>query len=361
MENTRHHLPIRVLVVDDSAVVRQTLTEIIRTDPQLEVLAAVSDPFFAVQRIQIERPDVIVLDVEMPRMDGITFLHRLMAQHPIPVVVCSSLVNDGTETRDLAIAAGAVDVICKPQLGIKGYLEETRLLVCDAIKRAAMTKPSRRRATMVEPKLSADAMLPPPGSLSMVRTTESVVAVGASTGGTEALRVFLRAMPLDCPAIVIVQHMPEAFTAAFARRLDGECGISVREAVNGDRLLRGHALIAPGNKHTMLRRSGASYFVEVRDGPLVSRHRPSVDVLFRSVAQHAGRNAVGVIMTGMGADGARGLKEMREAGAHTLGQDEATCVVFGMPKEAEREGAVQELLPLQRLAPAVLRLAAGQT
>lgn len=346
-----------MLIVDDSAVVRQALTEIIGSDPELEVMGMASDPFHAVQRIREERPDVITLDIEMPRMDGITFLRKLMAQHPIPVVICSSLVGAQTETLAQALSAGAVDIICKPQLGTKAFLEDSRIRICNTVKAAAQARLSALRQPLVEPKLSADAMLPAPVTRAMARTTETVIAIGASTGGTEALRLLLQAMPLDCPPILIVQHMPETFTAAFARRLDGECGITVREAQAGDRLLRGHALIAPGNRHMLLRRSGASYLADVRDGPLVSRHRPSCDVLFRSVAQHAGRNAIGVILTGMGDDGARGLREMRDAGARTLGQDEATCVVFGMPKEAHRQGAVEELLPLQRIAPAILRLA----
>ncbi len=346
----------KVLIVDDSAVVRQTMADLISSDPELEVMATAGDPFVAAERIRREKPDVITLDVEMPRMDGVTFLRRLMAQHPIPVVMCSSLVGANTETLSQAMAAGAVDIICKPQMGVKGFLEESRTLVCDAVKAAAQAKLSRMRHTRPEAKLTADAILPPCSPNAMARTTETVVAVGASTGGTEALRVFLESFPPDCPPIVVVQHMPENFTAAFARRLDGLCAITVREARNGDRMLRGHALIAPGARHTLIRRSGASYSVEVTDGPLVSRHRPSVDVLFRSVAKYAGRNAVGVIMTGMGDDGARGLKEMRDAGARTLGQDEATSVVYGMPKEAYKLGGVEEQLPLERLAAAVRRL-----
>ncbi len=350
---------IRVLIVDDSAVVRQTMADLINSDPDLEVMAVASDPYIAAQRIREETPDVITLDVEMPRMDGVTFLRRLMAQHPIPVVMCSSLVSDNSETLANALAAGAVDVICKPQVGVKAYLEEARTIVCDSIKAAAQAKLSAMRQPRIEAKLTADAMLAPPSAGAMVKTTETIVAIGASTGGTEALRAFLEQMPLDSPPMVIVQHMPESFTAAFARRLDSICGVTVREARDGDRLLRGHALIAPGNRHTMLKRSGATYAVEVREGPLVSRHRPSVDVLFRSVARFAGRNAVGVIMTGMGDDGARGLREMRDAGARTLGQDEASCVVYGMPKEARKAGGVEEELPLNRLPAAVMRLCAA--
>jgi two-component system chemotaxis response regulator CheB len=349
--------PIRVLIVDDSAVVRQAMADLISSDPDLEVMATAGDPFVAAQRIKAELPDVITLDVEMPRMDGLTFLRRLMSQHPIPVVMCSSLVGANTDTLSAALAAGAVDIICKPQVGVRGFLEDSRITICDAVKAAAQAKLSALKPGKVEAKLTADAMLPPPNGAAMLKTTESIIAVGASTGGTEALKLFLSQMPLDCPPIVVVQHMPEAFTAAFARRLDGECAITVKEARDGDRLLRGHALIAPGARHTLLRRSGASYTVEVKDGPLVSRHKPSVDVLFRSVARYAGRNAIGVIMTGMGDDGARGLKEMRDAGARTLGQDQETSVVYGMPKEAKRMGGVEEEAPLQRLAPAALRLA----
>lgn len=352
----RRRPPYRVLIVDDSAVVRQTMADLIASSPELEVMATASDPLVAAQRMRAERPDVITLDVEMPRMDGVTFLRRLMAQAPVPVVMCSSLVGANTETLAEAMAAGAVDVICKPQIGIRGFLEESRIAICDAVCAAAQARLSALRPRPVQARLDADAVLPSPGSRAMVRTTEKVVAVGASTGGTEALRHFLCAMPPDCPPIVIVQHMPEAFTAAFARRLDGECAIGVAEARSGDRLLRGHALIAPGNRHTLLTRSGANYAVEVRDGPLVSRHRPSVDVLFRSVARHAGSNAIGVIMTGMGDDGARGLKEMRSAGARTLGQNEQSCVVYGMPKEALRHGGVEKEMSLEQLSAAVLTL-----
>lgn len=348
---------IRVLIVDDSAVVRQAMAEIIGSDPELEVMATAGDPFAAAQRIKAETPDVITLDVEMPRMDGVTFLRKLMAQHPIPVVMCSSLVGDDTDTLAAAMEAGAVEVICKPQMGVKGFLEESRIQICDAVKAAAQARLSKMRPQRVEAKLTADAVLAAPSGGAMLKTTETIIAVGASTGGTEALKLFLSQMPLDCPPIVIVQHMPELFTAAFARRMDSECAVTVKEARDGDRMLRGHALIAPGARHTLLKRSGASYGVEVRDGPLVSRHKPSVDVLFRSVARYAGRNAIGVIMTGMGDDGARGMKEMREAGARTLGQDQDSCVVYGMPKEAMRMGAVEEELPLDRLAHAALRLA----
>ena len=350
--------PVRVFIVDDSAVVRQALTDIIGSDPRLEVMATASDPFAAAERLKSMVPDVIILDVEMPRMDGLTFLRKLMAQHPLPVVICSSLVSDRSETYLAAMSAGAVDVIAKPEIGVKQYISESAQRIRDVLVQAASAKVQPMRERAVQPKLSADAMLAPPReSGAMLRTTEKIVAIGASTGGTEALRELLQAMPPDCPPIVIVQHMPELFTGAFAKRLDGLCAITVSEAKPGDRLLRGHALIAPGNKHTLLARSGAQYHVEIREGPLVSRHRPSVDVLFRSVARFAGRNAVGVIMTGMGDDGARGLREMRDTGATTLGQDEESCVVYGMPKEAMARGAVGQEMALGQLPAAILRAA----
>lgn len=349
---------IRVFIVDDSAVVRRALTDILTADKGFEVAAAVADPFAAAERLRHQIPDVIILDVEMPRMDGVTFLKKLMAQHPIPVLICSSLVADKSETFLAAMAAGAVEVIAKPELGVKQFLEEGAERIRDTLRAAARAKVRQMSASApVAPKLSADAMLAAPTGNAMLRTTEKIIAIGASTGGTEALRVLLEQMPVDCPPIVIVQHMPESFTAAFAKRLDGICAISISEARHGDRLLRGHALIAPGNRHCLLARSGAQYHVEVRDGPLVSRHKPSVDVLFRSVARYAGSNAVGIIMTGMGDDGARGMKEMRDLGAATIGQNEATCVVYGMPREAMAAGAVEQELPLEKIAAAALRLA----
>lgn len=346
--------PYKVLIVDDSAVVRQAMQAILSEDPELEVIATASDPIHAAEHIRRQVPDVITLDVEMPRMDGISFLRRLMAQKPVPVVMCSSLVTEHSETLLQALEAGAVDVVCKPQLGVREFLNDSCATLRDAVKAAAQARLRPRRNLVVEKKLTADAVLAPPGSRAMARTTETIVAVGASTGGTEALRELLEAMPSDCPPILLVQHMPSGFTGAFAERLDSICRISVKEARNGDRMLTGHALIAPGNMHTLLTRSGAHYGVEVRDGPLVSRHRPSVDVLFRSVARTAGKNAIGVIMTGMGDDGAKGLSEMAQAGAHTIGQDEATCVVYGMPKEAMKAGGVQKELPLPKIAAEVL-------
>ena len=364
---------IRVLIVDDSAVVRQTLTAVLESDPEIEVMGAAADPFAAARRIAEEVPDVITLDVEMPRMDGVTFLRRLMAQHPVPVVMCSSLVEGGSETLHQALEAGAVDVILKPRIGVAEHLAEAHTLICDTVKaaarakrigsfdrapRAALRAPPRR--VTPEKKLTADAMLPPPqrtaaGSRAMAKTTEMIVCIGASTGGTEALREVLEALPAAAPGIVVVQHMPERFTSSFAKRLDSLCAMEVKEAEDGDAVLRGRVLIAPGNFHTMIERSGARYHVSVKPGPLVSRHRPSVDVLFRSAARNVGRNAVGVIMTGMGDDGARGLEEMKDAGAFTIAQDEATSVVFGMPKEAIARNCVDRVLPLQRIAAEILR------
>jgi len=353
---------IRVLIVDDSALVRQALTEIINSDPELEVMAAASDPFNAAGHIAEEVPDVMTLDIEMPRMDGLTFLRKIMTQHPIPVVICSTLTESGSEVTLKALEYGALDIITKPKLGARQFIEESKIRICDAVKGAARAKLRLKPpapAIKVAPKLSADAVLPGPTGKAMFGTTEKVVLVGASTGGTEALRVFLEALPADCPGVAIVQHMPENFTAAFAKRLDSICRVSVKEARDNDSVLRGQALIAPGNKHMLLKRSGARYYVEVKEGPLVRRHRPSVDVLFRSGSRYAGKNAVGVIMTGMGDDGAEGMKEMKDSGAYTIAQDEASCVVFGMPQEAIKLGGVDKVLSLEKIAMEVLRFCAS--
>ncbi len=350
---------IRVLIVDDSAVVRQTLAAILSTDPMIEVMDTASDPYNAARKLQSEVPDVITLDIEMPRMDGLTFLKKIMSQHPIPVVIVSSLTTEGTLTGLKALELGAVEIITKPQLGTKTFLEESSIRLCDVIKAAAKANLRKKKAVwpeiVVQPKLSADAVLSRQLHHSMIKTTEMVVAVGASTGGTEAISAFLQSLPSDSHGIVIVQHMPELFTKSFAKRLDDLCKITVKEAENGDSVLQGRALIAPGNKHMLLKRSGARYYVEVKDGPLVNRHRPSVDVLFRSTAQYAGANAIGIIMTGMGDDGARGLLEMKEAGSLTIAQDERSCVVFGMPKEAIKLDAVDKILPLDKIAPFIIR------
>ncbi|MGF1584725.1 MAG: chemotaxis response regulator protein-glutamate methylesterase [Bacteroidales bacterium] len=351
---------IKVLIVDDSAVVRQTLSEIISAEPDLEVIGTASDPYVAAKKMLSEAPDVITLDVEMPRMDGLTFLKKIMSLHPIPVVIISSLTAEGTETGLKALEYGAVEIITKPRMDTKTFIEESRIRLCDAIKAAAHVRLKRKNipapVISVQPKYSADVILSKTTTHSMIKTTEKVIAVGASTGGTEALTIFLRSFPPDSPGIVIVQHMPEQFTRSFANRLNELCDISVKEAENNDTVIRGRALIAPGNKHLLLKRSGARYYVEVKDGPLVNRHRPSVDVLFRSTARYAGRNAIGVIMTGMGSDGASGLLEMKEAGAVTIAQDEKSCVVFGMPNEAIKLGAVKSILPLDHIAGSVLKL-----
>jgi two-component system chemotaxis response regulator CheB len=350
---------IRVLIIDDSASVRQTLTTILSADPEIEVMGVANDPFMAARKIREEIPDVITLDVEMPQMDGITFLRKLMAQHPIPVVMCSSLTEAGSETLMQALEAGAVDVILKPKIAAADHLAEVGDRIRTVVKGAARARvgrarPVRQTEAATTAKLTADAVLPPPKAGAMAKTTEMVVCIGASTGGTEALRELLEALPANSPGIVIVQHMPEKFTAAFAKRLNGLCEVEVKEAVDGDPVLRGHVLIAPGDKHMLLERKGARYEVSVRAGPLVSRHRPSVDVLFRSAARSAGSNAMGVIMTGMGDDGARGMNEMHQAGAYTVAQDEASSVVFGMPKEAIAHGGVDRIVPLDQIAREIL-------
>ncbi len=345
--------PLHVLVVDDSAVVRAAMTAILSKQPGITVAVA-ADPIIAMSKMAARRPDVLVLDLEMPRMDGLTFLERLMATDPIPVVVCSSLAGPSTEAAMRSIELGAVEVVAKPQIGVRGFLEDSAVFLVDAVRAAASSRP--RRSSRPSPPVAPAAG---PRERRLARTTDKVVAVGASTGGTEALRFLLEALPPDGPALVIVQHMPEVFTKAFAERLDKLCRVEVKEAADGDRVLEGRALIAPGNKHTRVVRSGAHYAVEVSTGPMVSRHRPSVDVLFDSVATAAEANAIGVIMTGMGDDGADGLLKMRRAGALTFAQDEASCVVFGMPKEAIARGAVSEIVPLEHLPAALLRRVRG--
>ena len=347
--------PLNVLIVDDSAVVRQVLSALIGAAPGLAVLAACADPLLAMERMKRQWPDVIVLDVEMPRMDGITFLRRLMQERPTPVVICSTLTEKGAKTTIDALAAGAVAIVTKPRLDLKQALVASAgelLQTVRAAARANVQRPAAQAVSLPAPaaKLSADAILAPANGRALSRTTERVVAIGTSTGGTQALERVLSTLPRVSPGIVIVQHMPEKFTAAFATRLDGLCEIEVREAQRYDRVLPGRALIAPGGRHLLLRRDGAQYLVDVVDGPVVNRHRPSVDVLFRSVAKCAGANALGIIMTGMGDDGAAGLLEMRQAGAQTPAQDEDSCVVFGMPKEAIKRGAAQKTLALGAIA-----------
>ena len=341
---------IKVMVVDDSAVVRQVIQAVLKRDPAIEILGAAADPIFAMNHMNKQWPDVIVLDVEMPRMDGITFLRKIMAERPTPVVICSTLTEKSGETSMQALAAGAVSIVTKPRVGLRGFLEDAAGALIQTIKGAAKVNTANlKSSTAIKPvqkKLTADAVLRP-SMQAMTRTTDRVIAIGTSTGGTQALESLLTVLPVAVPGIVIVQHMPEKFTSLFADRLDNLCKISVKEAKNNDRVLSGQALIAPGGKHMLLKRSGAQYHVEVIDGPLVNRHRPSVDVLFRSVAKFAGKNALGIIMTGMGDDGARGLLEMRESGAHTVAQDEASSVVYGMPKEAIKLGAAMKIASLR--------------
>ncbi|MBT1704513.1 protein-glutamate methylesterase/protein-glutamine glutaminase [Chryseosolibacter indicus] len=342
---------IKVLIVDDSALVRQTLTEIISTDPSLEVMGKAADPLFAVQHIRKDIPDVITLDIEMPRMDGITFLKTLMAQCPVPVVVISSLTQRGSTLALQALEYGAVEIVAKSEIrNTKEYLEESRMRITDAIKAAYMV-PVKRMG--IRPKVQSQMPIAkkPTG---MYRTTDKIIAVGASTGGTEALRYFLTRLPVTCPGVLVTQHMPAGFTKSFADNLNQQCGITVTEAVNGERILRGYAYIAPGGKHMEMVRSGAQYFIKISDGGLVNRHKPSVDVLFNSVATHAGQNAVGILMTGMGRDGAQGLLTMKENGAKTIAQDEKTSVVFGMPKEAIKLGAADYILSLHEMPQKVL-------
>jgi two-component system chemotaxis response regulator CheB len=339
--------PIHVLVVDDSAVVRQALSSILGRVGHYVTTAG--DPVIAREKLKKARPHVIILDVEMPRVDGLTFLRQLMAEDPIPVIICSGLAGPGTDVALQALEEGAVEIVTKPQLGVKGFLEESAARIVQAVKAAAQSRPRPARRPAVLPRHDAGAILPArPATLAT--TTLKVIAVGASTGGTEAIRTLLEVMPPDAPGMVVVQHMPELYTAAFARRLASLCRIEVKEAADGDRVTPGRALIAPGNRHLTVRRSGAIYQAELLDGPPVNRHRPSVDVLFRSVAQVAGRNAVGVLLTGMGHDGARGLLELRQAGGHTIAEDESTAVVFGMPKEGIALGGAVEVLPIDRIA-----------
>jgi two-component system chemotaxis response regulator CheB len=351
--------PIKVMIVDDSAVVRQVLTEQLNAIGGIQVTASAPDPIFARRYLTQGWPDVIVLDIEMPRMDGVTFLKQIMQERPTPVIICSTLTEKGAEITLQAMSAGAVDIITKPKAGLKNFLQDHRTLLGDAVKAAARARLGRinRPAEPMPstPKLSADAVLPSSPGRALSETTDRVVAIGTSTGGTQALERILTPLPRTSPGIVVVQHMPGAFTAAFAKRLDSVCEVQVKEAQSGDRVIPGLVLIAPGTHHMLLRRSGAQYRVEIKDGPLVSRHRPSVDVLFRSVAQAAGANAVGIIMTGMGDDGAHGLLEMRKAGAFTVAQDESTSVVYGMPKEAVKCGAVDGELPLDRIPALIVK------
>ncbi|NYT24957.1 chemotaxis response regulator protein-glutamate methylesterase [Alcaligenaceae bacterium] len=350
---------IKVIVVDDSAVVRQVNRETLMRESDIEVIAVCPDPVAALEKMRRQWPDVIITDIEMPRMDGLAFLRKIMAERPTPTVICSSLTEEGAATTMEALAAGALAIITKPRLGVKQFLQDAGDDLVSAVRAAARANMARVRTSAPRPPPGPAADAAPaaqPGRASVGSagalhdTTEKVVAIGTSTGGTQALETVLTQLPRTCTGIVVVQHMPEKFTALFSQRLDGLCAMEVREARDGDRVLPGRVLIAPGGRHMLLQRSGAQYLVQVRDGPVVNRHKPSVDVLFRSVAQVAGRNALGIIMTGMGDDGARGMKEMHDAHAQTIAEDESTCVVFGMPKAAIELGGAGKVVPLDRIA-----------
>lgn len=346
-------MPIKVLVIDDSALVRSILTEIINKQSDMEVVGTAPDPLVAREKIKALNPDVLTLDVEMPKMDGLAFLEKLMRLRPMPVVMVSSLTEKSSSITLQALELGAFDFVTKPKIDIRNGLEEYAEELTSRIRAASKARlikspPRSLPHTQVQQKNNADVVLAV--ERHTFSTTEKVVVIGASTGGTEALKAFLVDMPADSPGILITQHMPEAFTKTFAKRLDSLCRIAVKEAEHGDRILPGHAYLAPGNRHLLLKRSGANYVAELSDGPPVSRHRPSVDVLFRSAANCAGKNAVGIIMTGMGDDGAAGMLEMHQAGACTLAQDEQSCVVFGMPKEAIAKGGVDEVVPLHEMS-----------
>jgi two-component system chemotaxis response regulator CheB len=337
---------IRVLVVDDSALVRQLLSSILGSAPGIEVVGTAGDPYVARDRIKQLNPDVLTLDIEMPRMDGVTFLRKLMRYNPIPVIVVSSLTEKGGDIALEAIDAGAVDVMCKP--GTAYTVGDMSVALIDKIKSAALVDMKRKMQ-------QAAAARPPAAKLSLTKTTNKIVAIGASTGGTEALREVLEAFPANAPGTIIVQHMPEHFTRSYADRLNKLCAVEVREAKDNDAVIPGVVLIAPGNHHMLLQRSGARYFVQIKDGPLVFHQRPSVEIMFESVAKYAGANAVGAILTGMGKDGATGLLSMKQAGAVTFAQDEASCVVFGMPREAINVGAIDHIVPLNQMAEKIMR------
>jgi two-component system chemotaxis response regulator CheB len=354
---TEMRTKIKVLIIDDSAVVRQTLKKILSSDRRINVMATAPDPIIAEEKIRLQRPDVITLDIQMPRMDGLTYLKKLMKEDPIPVVICSSHTVKGSDTALRALELGAVEIIHKPRLGPTQVLEESRRQICDAVKAASLArlKPAPRVRTF-KPKHSADVIIHRKKSSAAIESTEKIVVLGASTGGTEAIRIFLNALPTNTPGIVIVQHMPEEFTGAFANRLDELCPVKVKEAKNLDPIIPGRALIAPGNRHILIKRSNNGYFVNVTDGPQVNHHRPSVDVLFRSASRYAGANVIGIIMTGMGSDGAQGMTEIKETGGYTIAQDEASCVIFGMPRAAVKKGCVDKILALDEIAKEVIAL-----
>ncbi|MDY6934142.1 MAG: chemotaxis response regulator protein-glutamate methylesterase [Spirochaetota bacterium] len=350
---------IKVMIVDDSASVRKVIGEIIDSTPDMELMAAAHDPIIAMHHLKNQWPDVMILDIEMPRKDGITFLKEIMRDRPTPVIICSTLAEKDAEITMEALSSGAVEVITKPKVGIKDFLNESIVTITDAVRSAYNAKVSRltlksSQKLSAPPKLTADVILSPRAEKSVVTSKEKFVAIGASAGGTNAIENVLKALPSSSPGIVIVQHMPEKFTNAFAQRLDRLCDIEVKEAKDGDEVRNGCAIIAPGNRHMLISIKGKNLYVQIKDGPRVSRHRPSVDVLFRSVSKVAGKNALGIIMTGMGDDGAAGMMEMHNAGIKTIAQDEETCVVFGMPHEAIKLGGVDEILPLNKMADAII-------
>jgi two-component system chemotaxis response regulator CheB len=347
-------MSISVYVVDDSAVMRQTLLHLLQGDPELQLLGSAPNPLIAGPAIRKNRPDVLLLDIEMPGMDGLTFLRQVMAEAPIPTVICSTLTTEGSEVALEALAAGAVAVVAKPRLGLRQFLEDSRRELVQTLKAAARARPRTPSSTVKPMPLRPAARTTPTGPHTLLSMNRPVV-LGSSTGGTQAIESVLRALPADSPGIAIVQHMPERFTAMYAQRLNGLCEVEVREARDGDRLERGVVLIAPGGRHLQLRKAGGQYFALVVDGPPVNRHKPSVDVLFRSAAECAGKELLAIILTGMGDDGARGMKLLHDGGAPTIAQDEASCVVFGMPKEAIKLGAAAQVMPLDQIASAILR------
>lgn len=346
---------IAVTIVDDSASVRKVLTEIINANPDMEVISTAPDPIIADHYLKKRWPDVIILDIEMPRKDGLTYLKEIMNIRPTPVIICSSLAEKDAAITMQALAAGAVEIVTKPKIGIKDFLYESVMQITDAVRSAAHANVKKLRPPVgSEPKLNADAILTLPATKSGISIRDKIIALGASAGGTQATEAVLKRLPVNLPPILIVQHMPEKFTAAYASRLNNVCNINVKEAVDGEKVVNGQVYVSPGNLHLLLKETGNQYFIQLKDGPPVSRHKPSVDVLFRSFAKSAGKNALGIILTGMGDDGAAGMLEMHNSSIKTIAQDEETCMVFGMPKEAIKRGGVDSVLPLHKIPEAII-------